>query len=103
MARNKKAWTNAGTQTHQEDQSVEEEPAVAVAESPAYVPRPSHEEDPYLTQSDVAERLGVTHTTVGNYIRQRILKAEWRGQRLCVRESALAEFQGKNYDPPAKE
>ena len=76
----------------------------SVAQQPApVVPLPSHEEDPYLTFTAAGERLGVSHTTVGNYVSQRLIKAVWRGGRLCIRESALAEFQGKNYEPPNKE
>lgn len=117
MSRNKsKAWTQASGEERRPsvpppnragggvsfDPVLEQEP-VAVVERPAPPRQLSHEEDPYLTQSDVAIRLGVTHTTVGNYIRTRLLKAEYRGGRLCVRESALAAFQGKNYEPPKGE
>jgi excisionase family DNA binding protein len=68
--------------------------------APRVVPKASHAEDPYLTFSDVAKRLGVSNDTVRRYAHAKLIRAEWRGPLLCIRESALAEFQGKHYEPP---
>lgn len=76
-----------------------ERPAVAVMERPA---PPSHEEDPFLTYSACAAIVGVSPGTISNWVCQKLLKAEWRGPRLVIRESTLRAFMGRNYEPAAK-
>lgn len=114
--RNKsKAWTSAGkadkppeppqpAMGQHQGVSFErvDEHAVAVAEPPPPLPpaRPTHEEDPYLTFSDVARRVGKSVTTISNWVNQRLLKAEWNGPRLCIRESTLRAYMGREYVPP---
>ena len=104
MARKPKGWTAIAAK-EVEPHAVNGNGHAAVAEPPTrklVLPK-THEEDPYLTYSEVAVRLGVSITTVSRWVGLGVrgggLAAEWRGPRLCVRESALAEFQGKNYVP----
>lgn len=57
--------------------------------------KPTHEEDPFLTLSEVGKQMGKHHTTIGSYIKDGLLNAVRSPSKLpMVRQSEVDRFLG---------
>lgn len=57
--------------------------------------KPTHQEDPFLTLSEVGKQMGKHHTTIGSYIKDGLLNAVRSPSKLpMVRQSEVDRFLG---------